>query len=132
MKKNPLAKVYLILVCFVGIVLAGLCSISLVIFTSINTACNDAKTFYGGDCVSSLSLLVADPTKSFRQRNTAVWALGQLQDKRALPVLQQYYTGRIPSREPLDATLSQYELQKAIRLINGDTKRAPIFSWIIL
>ena len=35
------------------------------------------------------------------------------------PLLQAYYTGNIPPREPQDKTISQYELQKAIRLIES-------------
>jgi len=45
--------------------------------------------------------------------------LGQLGDNRTLPVLQSYYTGDIPEREPLDKTISQYELKKAINLTSG-------------
>ena len=46
--------------------------------------------------------------------------MGQIGDSRALPVLQNYYTGNIPPREPLSKTISQYELQKAIDLARGE------------
>jgi len=63
--------------------------------------------------------LVDDDGRDFRSRNRAVWALGQLGDGRALPVLKKYYTGRVPAREPIDRMMSQRELKKAIRLAAG-------------
>ncbi|HQM15819.1 MAG TPA: hypothetical protein PLM16_01280 [Candidatus Woesebacteria bacterium] len=48
-------------------------------------------------------------------------------DKRAKSVLDKYYTGVIPDREPLDDTISQFELEKAIKLFNGGTN---ITAWI--
>lgn len=71
------------------------------------------------DCVKELVMFVDDKSNSFRLRNSAIWALGQLGDSRALSVLQKHYTGSIPSREPLDKNISQYELKKAINLASG-------------
>lgn len=85
----------------------------------VKSQCQSAKREYGGDCVDALITLLADEHKSFRIKNSAVWALGQLGDSRALPVLQSYYTGHIPPREPLDKSLSQYELEKALNLVTG-------------
>jgi len=53
---------------------------------------------------------------SLRKRNLAVWALGQIGDKRALPVLNQFYTGGPCDH---DHYLWQGELQKAIKLCQG-------------
>ncbi len=85
----------------------------------VKSQCQEAKREYGKNCVESLTILLDDEDKGFRARNDAVWALGQLGDSQALPVLQNYYTGNIPEREPLDKSISQYELKKAINLING-------------
>jgi len=71
------------------------------------------------DCVESLITLLKDENKGFRSRNDAVWALGQLGDGRALSVLRSFYTGKMPTREPLDKSISQYELKKAIKLTSG-------------
>jgi hypothetical protein len=74
--------------------------------------------------------LVKDNNQSFRNRNSAIWALGQLGDPQALPILQSLYTGMIPDREPLDAGISQYELKKAINLVNGGTNiSAPVWRY---
>ncbi len=80
-----------------------------------------AQNKYGGDCVEAFIGLVDDETEDFRSRNDAIWALGQLGDSRALPVLNNYFTGIIPDREPLNSVISQYELSKAIKLAEGGT-----------
>lgn len=72
------------------------------------------------DCVESLILALKDEENSIRERNGAIWALGQLGDDRALPVIKEFYTGIIPDREPYDETLSQYEMKKAINLLESD------------
>jgi hypothetical protein len=86
----------------------------------IKDQCRNAKREYDtDDCTEALITLLNDEHRPFRQRNSAIWALGQLGDGRALPVLRKYYTGNIPDREPLDKTISQYELKKAINLTSG-------------
>jgi hypothetical protein len=86
---------------------------------SVKDHCQEAQGQYGGDCVEALISLLNDENQDFGDRNSAIWALGQLGDKRALPVLESYYTGNIPDREPWHKTLSQYELEKAINLTSG-------------
>lgn len=85
----------------------------------VNNQCTDAKRQYGGDCVEALISLLDDENQDFHSRNSAIWALGQLGDGRALSVLQKYYTGNIPERESLYKNVSQYELKKAINLTSG-------------
>lgn len=85
----------------------------------VKNQCQQAKKDYNGDCVESLISLLKDENQKFGSRNDAIWALGQLGDIRALPVLQSFYTGNIPPREPWDEIISQYELKKAINLANG-------------
>jgi hypothetical protein len=93
----------------------------------VKTQCRDAKSQYGGDCTEALISLLKDENQRFRLRNSAIWALGQLGDRRALPVLQSFYTGNIPDREPLDKTISQYELKKAINLTGGGKNMTAVF-----
>lgn len=89
--------------------------------------CQNAVRQYGGTCADALVAQLDDAHQSFRSRNLAIWGLGQLGDKDALVVLKKYYTGVMPDREPLDRVISQYELQKAIRLAQGGTN---ITSWL--
>ncbi len=93
----------------------------------VKSQCQQARREYGGDCTEALIRLVEDETRGFRVRNEAIWALGQLGDGRALPVLQQLYTGNIPPREPLDAGISQYELRKAVALTDGGQNPLALF-----
>jgi hypothetical protein len=85
----------------------------------VSERCNMAQDRYEGDCVEALISYLDDGSNSFRSRNSAVWALGQIGDARALPTLKNYYTGNIPPKEPLDKGISQYELKKAINLTSG-------------
>lgn len=85
----------------------------------VQSSCQNAQKQYGGDCVEALIQVMDNPDHSFREKNNAVWALGQVGDTRALATLEKYYTGDIPKRESLDKVLSQYELKKAINLLKG-------------
>lgn len=90
--------------------------------------CQDAKWQYNKtDCVEALIRQLDDKNQGFRARNHAVWALGQLGSDRALPVLKKYYTGIIPTKEPLDMVISQYELKKAIHLASGGFNITAVF-----
>lgn len=105
-------------------ILAGIGSLLVIISFvwigyEVKSQCQQAKMAYPGDCVESLTQLLTDDQRSFRERNDAIWALGQLGDSRALPELERLYTGQIPEREPLNETISQYELSKAINLASG-------------
>lgn len=96
-------------------------------FTTADT-CEKAKKLYStDDCATALIDQLNDEQRSYAARNDAIWALGQYGDARALPVLKNHYTGEIPSREPWNETLSQYELQKSINLLEGGFNITVIF-----
>lgn len=95
----------------------------------VKLRCQDARREYDQtNCVSALIMQLEDEHRGFRARNDAIWALGQLGDSRALPVLEKYYTGVIPDREPLDKVISQYELKKAVNLTSGGVN-ATAWTW---
>lgn len=85
---------------------------------SVKDKCSMAQGRYEGDCVEALIQMVDGEYNSNRDRNYAIWALGQMGDVRGREVLQKYYTGVIPDREPYDAGLSQYEIKKALKLLD--------------
>ena len=70
-----------------------------------------------GDDVAALIEYVQSDSHGLRDRNRAVWALGQARDERAFPVLQAFVTG-----EECDHSmhLCQRELKKALELSVGD------------
>ena len=72
---------------------------------------------FPGDRVEALMAVVQSEQHTLDQRNRAVWALGQLRDARALPVLQKYYTGQPCNHARY---LCQSELSKAIRLLQRE------------
>ncbi len=84
--------------------------------SSVKAICAEATQEYAGDRVEALIAYVNSESHSLRDRNHAVWALGQIGDRRALPVLEGFYTGG-PCNH--DKYLCQRELQKAIKLCKG-------------
>ena len=72
---------------------------------------SEVASRYPGDRVEALMELVADSDRSLKTRNRAVWALGQIGDARALPLLEEHYTGEECDHSRL---LCQRELRKAI------------------
>jgi len=115
-KHHPV-KVTLVLaglVLLVGLV-AYVC-LSLRIGSGVRAASDTAMKQYPGDSVEALMQCVEDSTHSLPERNRAVWALGQLGDRRALTTLRKYHTGS--SCDHANA-LCQRELNKAINLLEG-------------
>lgn len=92
-----------------------------------NLCINAQRQYKTTDCVEALIAQLEDEHQSYRLRNSAIWGLGAMGDSRALSVLEKYYTGNIPNREPLDEVISQYELKKAIKLARGGFN---ITSWV--
>lgn len=97
-----------------------------VIYQNVKSECLKAQAIYRVDCTESLISIIQSDKHSFKEKNTAVWALGQLADKRALPVLRSFYTGAVAPKESTGQSLSQYELRKAI----GWCERGNVTSWM--
>jgi hypothetical protein len=95
----------------------------------VNNQCKIAQEKYGEDCVNALIKLIEDDTTNYGEKNSAVWALGQMGDKTALPFLQKYYTGyNNKEKTKWNESLSQYELYKAVKLLDGGLN-ATAFIW---
>jgi len=85
----------------------------------VGKRCESAQNRYGGECIDALIKQIADES-SQSGKNDAIWALGQLGDRKALPLLEKYDTGEeIPDREKWGEGISQYELRKAIKLLKS-------------
>ena len=107
-KRGLLAMVALLVVAFVAV--------SWSIGTDVRAARDAALEVHSGDQVEALVAFVEAPTHSLHERNRAVWALGQLGDARALPVLERHFTAKACDH---DRALCQRELGKALELCRG-------------
>ena len=86
----------------------------------VKKECERAQNKYGGECVDALVSLIADESNQYG-KNSAIWALGQLGDKKVLSFLESYDTGeKLPDHERWDEGISQYELRKAIKLLKNN------------
>ena len=114
------------LVCAAGTIL-----LALHIELNLKRVCGLATQKYPGNKVEALMELVESGQYSYSDRqyeanNRALWALGQLGDKRALPFLKSLFTG-----EPCDheTNLCQGEIKEAIRKLEGNQFNLPAFLW---
>ena len=85
------------------------------IYTSVSYHCEAIQVNFGTDCVEGSIKVLESDEYTIKERNEAIYVLGQLADSRALPILESFYEGPPGGKEPLDEVLSQYELQKAIK-----------------
>ena len=76
-----------------------------------------AKSEFSGDAVKALSSLIESDAYGFEEKNTAIWALGQLADPAALPFLEELNAKTKDDTIPFDRSsgLSNYEIEKAIK-----------------
>lgn len=86
------------------------------IYKDVKANCLKAQNEYRNDCVNSLIKVIQSENKTFREKNSAIWALGQLANSKALPFLYEINKS-LPEQErcSYDGYLCKYEVQKAIR-----------------
>jgi len=114
----------ILLVCVVGII-----SLSLWIELSVKKVCAAATQKYPGDKVEALMMSVKTEeygynVHRYRVNNHAIWALGQLGDKRALPFLKKLAIGQPCDHE---TNLCQGEISKAINKLETNEFNLPAF-----
>lgn len=120
-KRSKLKRmiIYLISIGFsVLIVLYGI--ITTIIFLDVKEICTKAANEFEGDAVEVNIKLLQSDIHSYIEKNDAVWALGQIGDHRALPLLEKLYTG-VPCEKPCrkDDKICQYQLETAIKSCRG-------------
>lgn len=124
-KKNRKKIFTVSLVAIFVLLMAGYVAASLIIGSGVRAVSAASLREHPGDRVAALMAYADSPKHTLRERNRAVWALGQLGDSRALPLLEKNYTGGPCDH---DRALCQYELKKAIRLCRGRTNLSA-FLW---
>ena len=106
------------------LLLALLASDGLIIGSSLRRFSRTAQSQFPGRRVEALIALVNCQSCDIRERNNAVWALGQLDDPRALPVLESCYAG------DHCANVARGTLRIALRhLRHEDRNRSESFLW---
>ena len=122
MKKTTLRKFILsvILIGLVAFIILFAISLSM-IFSGVKSICEIASNKFENDNVEALISLIESDEFSFKQKNKAIWALGQIGDRKALPLLRKLDTDEI-QKKPLNSNkyIVQYSVEKAIRQINSD------------
>jgi len=82
----------------------------------VKSRCELAQRQFEGDCVEALIEFANDEPNSFKERNSAIWALGQLADKRALPFLEEIDQSSFKETPcKLTENICHYEIEKAIK-----------------
>jgi hypothetical protein len=95
---------------------AGLVTLERIIDREVAATADRARDRFSGDRTAALVRLVDCEQCTLKERNRAVWALGQIGHESALPVLRKHHTGGECDHT---SRLCQYELDKAIRKIDG-------------
>jgi hypothetical protein len=96
----------------VFIIFAGYLFLSYQIGQSVKQTSQNARQQFPGDRVEALMSVVKSEGSSLGEKNKAIWALGQLGDQRALPLLKDQRTGQPCQHGRL---ICQREVEKAIR-----------------
>jgi hypothetical protein len=91
------------------------------IHSRVEITVRSAQSRYSGDAAEALMSLLESDSATYREKNRAIWALGQIGDKRALPVLQRLDTGEV-QKTPYDPSqyIVLYSVRKAIKQIQSD------------
>ncbi len=111
-----------LLVIVLGVAFVASIPLYIMIGSGVNKTSQSAMAQFPGDRVEALMALVDCEGCSLHDRNHAVWALGQLKDKRALPVLHKYYSGKPCDHE---REICQHEITKAVRWTEGKSFMLP-------
>lgn len=104
------------LAAFVGVLALAYGGICLAIGAGIDDAVSKATRAFPGDPAEALIAMATSEDVALKDRNRAIWALGQLGDARALAPLESLLTGK-----PCDHAVAvcQHEVKKALRLCRG-------------
>ncbi|PLX27671.1 hypothetical protein C0583_00320 [Candidatus Parcubacteria bacterium] len=125
---NKRLFIYLVGIALTFCIFIFLLSINLIGY-SVKEKCKIAQDKYAGDCVESLISYLDDEKNGYYSRNSAIWALGQLGDERAMPVLNKYHTGYNGEVINRSEALSQLEIERAIGYMEGNLNITKFF-WL--
>ena len=131
MRHNLRKYIFRALVILVIVLFAAVAGAELLIGLGVRGFSQTAQSHFPGKRVEALMAMVKCESCSMNDRNHAVWALGQLDDPRALPVLEKYYTGakcdhlKYPCQQTLKTALRHLRHQDSNR---GESL---LWSWML-
>lgn len=127
MRRNVGKHLFKFLAILVIVLFAVIAGAELLIGSGVRSFSQKAQTHFPGKRVEALMAMVECQSCGMNDRNHAVWALGQLDDPQALPILEKHYTG---AKCDHVRNLCQDTLQTAIRhLRHQDNNRGESFLW---
>lgn len=85
--------------------------------SDIDKICGNAMSVYPGDKIEALLAVLNSGNSNLKDKNQVIWALGKLRDKRAVPVLEKYYTGQKCDHKKF---VCQQGLQRSISVLKGE------------
>ena len=91
--------------------------IGLYIGEQVRDTIRSAQTTNPGEPISSLLAIATSTEHTISERNSAIWALGQLGSSQALAPLEKLHSGENCDHS---SELCQYGLEKAIKLCQGE------------
>lgn len=117
-------------VLFIGFSLLDFIALHL-ISIEVRDACSEAQREYAEDCVAALSQYAKSADYSYKQRNRAIWALGEIGDNRAIPVLKSLARNELQTeRYNTSLELCEYGVTKSIRLCEKLNIVRYVWHWI--
>lgn len=106
---------------------AGFCVLVTSIAVGVERITESAQQRYHKGRSDGLMALADCSDCPMKERNRAVWALGRLQEQRAVPLLRAHLTGRRCDHE---RALCQHEIRKSLDLIEAQgTLHARFWAW---
>ena len=105
-----------------GIIVAILIVVTLIfgynMYSKAKVITTEAKSEFKSDSIQSLINYINSPNHTLKEKNSAVWALGQFADKKAVPFLtklSEELTGSDGEELSHDNYVCRYEVDKALR-----------------
>lgn len=111
-------KLFLVSSSLLGLLILGFIALYIWIDIDVKKNIKTAQVMYSGKAEDALITYLLDTTNSPRNRSSvAIWTLGQIQSKKAIPILEDLYKNDPEGKTCYgrhDSVLCQYEIYKAL------------------
>ena len=111
-------KIFILSLSLLGLIILGFIAIYIWIDIDVKKNIEIAKGRYSGKAENALIAYLLDTTNTPQNRTrVAIWTLGQIQSKEAIPILENLYKNDPEGKTCYgkhDSVLCQYEIYKAL------------------